>query len=140
MRRHEVLNFLGITFLGLIVLWLVKALFFPTGYGFAVRYNMPEYHGSSYGQAYSAGIGYNSFPSLLIQILIVLFTVALLAGIFMVAINFLFSANGITAIKSHFPDRPNQAAVICDQCGKELNPEWNVCPCCGNKAVKPSQQ
>jgi len=69
---------------------------------------------------------------LFIKLLVVVFVLALLIGLFVVAKNYLFNAQDITAFKSAFVP-VTRTKKTCSVCGKTLDNNWKVCPYCGEK-------
>ena len=79
---------------------------------------------------YSSGTGILSVVLVVfIKLLVVVFVVSLLIGLFIVAKNYLFNAQDIAALKSTFVPvaKPKKT---CSACGKTLENEWKVCPYC----------
>ncbi|MGJ7920272.1 zinc ribbon domain-containing protein [Neobacillus sp. LXY-4] len=137
MKNETGLRILAYSVLGLIAFWLVKALFFPTGYGMTIRYNMPVRNGSEHGYMYNYGM--NSFGSSISQLLFIIFIIALIVGLVMIVKNYLFTPEDIATIKGSFSGKINQVTNSCDACGKELKPDWKVCPNCGKEVVNPDK-
>lgn len=140
MTKDSTLKIILVSVLGLIGLWLVKAILFPTGYGVSVRYNMPGYYNNGFEQSFQSNYnsGFNSFALLIFQILLVLFVVALLVGVVMLVKNYVFTSADIETIKRTMSGKTIQVQVrkACAECGNELNPEWRVCPNCGKDVIE----
>lgn len=162
MKKDSVLKILGITALGFIFLWLLNTVFFSSGYGMSVRYNMPSY----YNNGYNYYFGMNSFLTSIIKIVLVVFIIAFLAAVVMILKNNLLKPEEIDDIKEQFsnvfnkeiaePDTENSNSEkeetivedsnqeikeknICTECGHELDPEWKICLNCG-KEIKKSRR
>ncbi|WP_318507356.1 zinc ribbon domain-containing protein [Bacillus sp. T3] len=133
MKNDSAIKMIGYSILGIIILWLAKAVLFPTGYGVSVRYTMPGYSRNGYGyeHTYNSFNSFNSLTSSFIQILFFVFLVALIVGAVMVVKNYLFTPEDIAEIKGSFIGKANGVTNPCVTCGKEINPEWKVCPHCG---------
>lgn len=140
MTKDSTLKIILVSVLGLIGLWLVKAILFPTGYGVSVRYNMPGYYNNGFEQSFQSNYnsGFNSFALLIFQILLVLFVVALLVGVVMLVKNYVFTSADIETIKRTMSGKTIQVQVgkACAECGNELNPEWRVCRNCGKDVIE----
>ena len=67
-----------------------------------------------------------------IKLLIVIFVISLLIGLFIVAKNYLFNARDIAAFKSAFAPVV-KTKKTCSTCGKTLENEWKVCPYCATE-------
>lgn len=80
--------------------------------------------------AFGGGIGMITIVlTLFIKLLVVVFILSLLVGLFILAKNYLFSAQDIAALKSTFAP-VTKAKRTCDVCGKVTEDDWKVCPYC----------
>lgn len=70
--------------------------------------------------------------ALFIKVLVVVFILSLLVGLFILAKNYLFTAQDIAALKSSFVPVA-KTKKICSACGKTLENEWKVCPYCAEE-------
>jgi hypothetical protein len=104
MKKDSILKIIGLSALGLLVLWLVNAVLFPTRYGMSVRYNMPGYYSNGYYNYF----GINGLIFLIIQVLLVVFILALLLGIVMIVKNSLFTPDNKDSIKQKLFNGSNQ--------------------------------
>ncbi|MGJ7920276.1 zinc ribbon domain-containing protein [Neobacillus sp. LXY-4] len=160
MKKDPTLKIIGLSTLGLFVLFLVKSVFFPTGYGMSVGYNMPRYY--TYG--YNNSFGINGFITSIIQVLLVVFIVGLLVAIVMIVKNNLLNLEEFDSIKEKFgfsttvndikeklsdeetneptetlvevPNQAEKSKKTCPECGYELDPEWKICLNCGKELKK----
>ncbi|MEW9122345.1 MAG: zinc ribbon domain-containing protein [Thermotaleaceae bacterium] len=119
---------------GLIVLWLIKSTFLPTGYGMSLSYNTPGYFRNGMEHSYNSNYGF-SFTSLIIQMLLVVIIISLIIGVVILVKNFVVRPEEIVTTKESVPENLIQDNSSCVQCGKELNQEWKVCPHCGKEIV-----
>lgn len=153
MKSNSTLKIIGLSTLGIFVLFLLKSVFFPTRYGMSVGYNMPSYYNNGYNNFY----GINGFITSIIQVLLVVFIVALLVSIVMIVKNNLLNLEELDSIKEKFgffpnsdikekvtneeinqstelvAKTPNQEDKTCPECGYELDPEWKICLNCGKE-------
>jgi hypothetical protein len=136
MKNDSAIKLIGYSVLGLIAFWLVDSVLFPSGYGVSVSYNMPGHFRSGYEHGYVFNYGLTGFTGLIIQILLVALFLALLVGVIMVVKNYFFTQENIAAIKASLI----QATKPCVECGKDLNPDWKVCPHCGKAVDNPEKQ
>ena len=134
MKGDRSLQIIGISFLGLIVLWLVNTIFFPSGNGMSVRYNMPSY----YSDVYTNYNGINGLIISIIQVLLVVFIVAFVVGVVMIVKNNLLMTEDKDSINQQFTYNPDHIKnelvnekINCVECGCELELEWEICPNCG---------
>jgi hypothetical protein len=70
--------------------------------------------------------------ALFIKVLVVVFILSLLVGLFILAKNYLFNAQDIAALKSSFVPA-TKAKRTCSACGKALEEDWKVCPYCAEE-------
>lgn len=83
--------------------------------------------------ALNGGIGMITIVlTLFIKLLVVVFILSLLVGLFILAKNYLFSAQDIAALKGTIVP-VTKAKRTCDVCGKGLENEWKVCPYCADE-------
>ncbi|MFZ5353723.1 MAG: hypothetical protein ACOZCL_13515 [Bacillota bacterium] len=135
MRSNSLAKVIIVTFLGLLGLWLIYSLMFGTGYGFRMNYGGGHmYFNAGYGFGATAAV----WILLLVKVLFAVFVISLVVGLIVWAKNNLFTAEDIHTIKNTFNINDNKAKENCSVCGKELNPEWNVCPHCGKDKTIPS--
>jgi hypothetical protein len=66
---------------------------------------------------------------LFIKVMIFVFVISLLIGLFIVAKNYLFNAQDIAAFKKAFVPAAKPKKT-CSVCGKVLEEDWKVCPYC----------
>ncbi|BCN29586.1 zinc ribbon domain-containing protein [Anaeromicropila herbilytica] len=66
----------------------------------------------------------------LIKFFVVAFIISLLVALFIVAKNYIFTAEDLSTIKNSFKLNSKEKKT-CFSCGKNLKDEWNVCPYCG---------
>lgn len=139
MNRDVAIKFIGFSAIGLVVFWIIKAVFFPVGYGVSVRYSMPGAvrYGNEHG--YMTNYAVNNFGTTILQILLFIFVITLLLGVVMI-LKSLFTAEDLASIKGTFITKQTQPAVHCSDCGKVLNQNWKVCPHCGREAKNQDNQ
>ncbi|BCJ98442.1 zinc ribbon domain-containing protein [Anaerocolumna chitinilytica] len=134
MKKDSFLKLIIISFIGIVVLWFAKELLFPSNYlGINISGN---YGGEHMYMSGNYGFGAGTFSVLLIfliKVLIVLFVVALIVGLIMVAKNYIFTPQNMEAYKSGSTP-VEQPRKTCDICGKPLDNNWKVCPYCGTEA------
>lgn len=70
--------------------------------------------------------------ALFIKVLVVVFILSLLVGLFILVKNYLFNAQDIEALKRSFVP-VTKAKRTCNTCGKTLDDEWKVCPYCAEE-------
>jgi hypothetical protein len=130
MKKDSFLKLIVVSFLGIIILWLAKELFFPSNYlGFYISNNYGGEHMYMNGN-YGFGAGTISVLLIfLIKVLIVLFVIALVVGLIMAAKNYLFTSQDMETFKNGFK-RAEQPKKNCNTCGKTLENGWKVCPHC----------
>ncbi|WP_318507349.1 zinc ribbon domain-containing protein [Bacillus sp. T3] len=160
MKKDSALKILGLSALGLIFLWLLNTVFFSSGYGMSVRYNMPSYY---YSTGYNNYFGMNGFLISILKIVLVIFIFAFFAAVVMIVKNNLLKPEDIHAIKEQFTNDFNKEIAesdtknsisgieeiiaedlnqeikeksICPECGHELDPEWKICLNCGKELKK----
>ncbi len=67
-----------------------------------------------------------------IKLLVVVFVLSLIIGLVIVAKNFIFNAQDVTAFKSVFVPATREKKT-CSVCGKTLENDWKVCPYCAEE-------
>lgn len=139
MKSDSAIKVVGYSVLGLIVLWLAKAILFPTGYGVSVRYNMPQNYRTGFEHGYYVNNGLNSLSGSIFQMILVVLVLTLIVGVVMLVKNYLFSSEEIAEMKESFSGKPAGTKRKCSECGKDLRPEWKVCPHCGKDSIQPDK-
>lgn len=130
MKKDSFLKLIVISIIGIAVLWLAKEIFFPSNYlGFYITGNYGGEHMYANG---NYGFGAGTFSVLLvflIKVLIVLFVIALIAGLIMAAKNYIFTQQNIETFNNGSSHVENHKKT-CEICGKTLENGWKVCPYC----------
>lgn len=129
MQKNSILKLILVSIVGIVILWLAQQLLFPTNY---FRFNIFGNYGGEHMYMNNYGFGLGTFSALLvflIKVLFVLFVIALIVGLVMVAKNYLFTQQDYAAFKGGFTQAPRPKKT-CDICGKTLEDGWKVCPYC----------
>lgn len=133
MQKNSILKIILVTFIGIIVLWLMKEILFPSNY---FNLNLTGSYGGGHmnniNMNGSYGFGAGTFSLILvffIKVLFVIFVIALLIGLFLTIKNYIFTPQDYDAFKNSFR-RPEFSKKTCDICGKTLEDGWKVCPYC----------
>jgi Reverse gyrase len=69
-----------------------------------------------------------------IKLLVVVFVISLLIGLFLTAKRYLFNEQDIAAFKSVFVPVATTKRT-CSVCGKTLKEDWKVCPYCAEETI-----
>lgn len=130
MKKNFFLQAILVLGFGIVILWLVKGLLFPSNY---LNLNISGTYGGEhmYG-TYGFGVGtFSLLLVFLIKVLIVLFVVALIVGLFMAVKNYIFTPQNVSAFNGYANkvEQPKKACI----CGKPLEEEWKVCPYCATE-------
>ena len=136
MKNDSALKIIVYSVLGLMVFWFLQAVMFPAGYGVSGRNNIQGYYRNGSEHGYISNFGSNnSFGSSILQLLLIVFVIALLVSVVMIVKNNLITPDNTTLIKGSFTGKSKRVTKPCLDCGKELNLEWKVCPHCGKDVV-----
>lgn len=131
MQKNSVLKLILISLVSIVILWLAKELLFPANYySLNILGSYGGEHMNMNGYGYGFGLGtFSALLVFLIKVLFVLFVIALIVGLIMVAKNYLFTPQDYAAFKGGFTQAP-KFNKTCDSCGKTLEDGWKVCPYC----------
>lgn len=126
-KGNSLWKVLGVLFLGIAGIWLIYTLIFEGGIGGGHMY-----------MGTGAGIGALGTISVLllflIKVLFAFFVIVLVIGIAVAVKNTLFTEEDIRRMKGTFTrDKSIVCKEQCDNCGKEQEEEWKVCPYCGTE-------
>jgi cell division septal protein FtsQ len=128
MKKNLFIQAITILGFGIVILWLVKELLFPSNY---LNLNISGTYGGEhmYG-TYGFGVGtFSLLLVFLIKALIVLFVIALIVGLFMAVKNYIFTPQNISAFNGS-TNRVEHPKKACNVCGKTLEDDWKACPYC----------
>lgn len=139
MKKDSTIKIIGLAVLAIVVLWLLKAILLPTGYGMSISYGMQDHMGRGYGYSYGM-IGFGGSLTILlafiIKVLITVFTVTLLVGLVMLLVKHVFTKENVASIKNTFAAKSEGTSKVCIECDKNLDEEWKICPHCGKEVDK----
>lgn len=142
MKKDSAVKLIVLSATVLIVLWAVKVILFPVGYGMGINISTNYGGGRMYvGTGLGLGLSIYSLLTFLINFLFIVFIVGLVGGLFVASKNYIFTAEDMQAYKAPFKGVSSEVKTkpTCITCGKELNEGWTTCPYCGtgiNKSEK----
>jgi hypothetical protein len=138
LKKDSAIKIIGVAFLAIVVLWLIKTILFGAGFGMGVNVRTNYGGGSMYmGNSLGFGISISLLLTYLIKFLFVVFIVGLVGGLVVVAKNYIFTPEDIETFKAPFKgSKSTSTKTTCMECGKELNSDWKACPYCGTSIEK----
>jgi hypothetical protein len=141
MKKDSAIKIIGLSVVALIVLWLIKTILFPTGFGVGINVRTNYGGGSMYmGTGLGFGLSISLLLTYLIKFLFIVLVVGLVGGLVVAAKNYIFTPEDIEAFKAPFKGvKSTITKTTCKECGKELSADWKTCPYCGTSTEKLEQ-
>lgn len=136
MKRDSVSKIIGLSFIALILIWAMKSILFPAGFGVAINLRT-NYGGGSIFMG--TGLSITLLLTYLIKLLFGIFVVGLFGGLIVTAKKYIFTPEDIEAFKAPFKGGKSTIKLACKECGKEINEDWKTCPHCGTSIEKLEQ-
>lgn len=132
MKKNCAIKIIGLSVLALIILWFVKAVLFPTGFGLGINIRTNYGGGSMYmGTGLGLGVSLTLLLTYFIKFLFVVFTIGLVATLVVAVKKYILTAEDIETYKNVFKcKKAKENKTTCKECGKEVSEDWKLCPYC----------
>jgi len=132
-KKDYAIKVIGMSIIAIVVLLLIKAILFPTGFGLGINVRTNYGVGRMYmGNGLGFGLSVSLLLTYLIKFFFAVFVIGLVGGLIIIIKNNVFSSEDLEAFKAPFKwNESTIAKVTCRECGKELNADWKSCPHCG---------